>query len=320
MADPFADKRFIEKLRISNVFAPQGGLNPGTPFGMPNLSAGLINTAGYRDDLLNENERERQHELEMARMNQRPALQQIAKSVVEKKPMNVVYQPNMTEYQRGTLAGRSLDRQSRENIAGGRLDLGREQIEGRYGLQDLRGNQMQEQIDQRGNILDSQINRRGDITSRQIGERGDITSGQIDQRGRISSQQIQDRGRIQEGIQQTRGTQGLEGIAARARGAQQLQDTRDQTFTPSETRGAQNNAVRQLMNTNPELGSLVTIGTGGSIEISPEATPEERALITSKVFITRPPGDISLRPETPRYNNATVEKPKARKYRSVSVE
>jgi len=310
---------FTEKLRLQGVFRPQGGLQPGTPFGMPDLSQGRFNTAGLRDDILNENENERQHELELARMKMSPAhLPAIAQAAKEKPPMNVVFNPGITDFQRGTLAGRTADRASRERIAGGRLDLGREQIGSREDMLDTRGSQVMDQIGARADRTDSQIDRRGEIGSRQIGERAINTDEQIDRRGKITSQQIQDRGRIQEGIQNTRGTQGLDAIAARGRNAQQLQDTKDQTFTPGETKTAQDLAVRQLMSTNPELGSLITIGTGGKIDISPDATPEERAAITSKVFITRPTGDISLRPEkTPKYTNESTKK---KKYKPSVIE
>lgn len=313
MAD-YKNKPFIEKLRMQKIFAPEGGLNPGTPFGMPNLSAGLINTNAFRDDILRENEIERNHELELARMRMQPALPQIAKQAIEKKPMNTVYQPSMTEYQRGTLAGRSLDRQSRENIAGGRLDLGREQIFGRYDLQGLRGDQRASQIDQQGDIRSDQIDQQGNIRTGQINRQGVIRGEQIDQQGQIGDRQIGLRQAGTEKLQEMKGAQGLQDIVERGRQTRLTKGS--DSPSPGEVMTNQNLAIRKLQLSSPSLGKLISIGTNGQLEISPEATPIERQMITDTILAK---GDRQLPSETPKYDNSSTA-PKPRKYRSVSVE
>lgn len=84
---------FIEKLRMNGIFAPGGGRPPGsTPFGMPTMGQGLdipSLMASAQAGVTSENALERQHEIQLAQMQQQPRLNEIAHKVAEpEKPMN----------------------------------------------------------------------------------------------------------------------------------------------------------------------------------------------------------------------------------------
>lgn len=260
-----AETSFIEKLRMNNIFPPGGAGSTNTPFGMPTMNTGLdipSLMASAQSNAMQENERERQFEREM--FDRKANLQNIAARVadkpVEKGPMNTIYQPNVTDFQRASLGLKERELGQKGSIAETRAGLTQQDVDTRR-----RRAELAEKIadgkatdEEKHEYRMTEIGQRGDITSRQIGERGDITSKQIGEKQTG-----------QENLQKMRGAQGLESIAARGRTALATQAAKPiKEELPSQTKVRQTNAARELMNTRPDLAKFITVDDKGNVTVA----------------------------------------------------
>lgn len=217
-------------------------------------------------------------------------------SMAGNKPMNVVYKDDsnrITPYQR-----ESLDIQKQR--LGQTGALGNERLDVTRRGQDISSARLDETIDVnnerqpnaielarlRGDIGSRQIGERGDITSRQIGERGDITSRQIGERGDITSRQIGER----EANLQAR------------------------PITASQTGNLQDNKIRQLTLTRPDLAQYITQDTGGRMIINPDA-PLGIVSEIKKMIYDESGVDTTKDIELPASNKTTSTTPKTSRYK-----
>lgn len=305
---------FIQRLRMNNIF----GGSP--PLGMPDFG-GMAGGGGGGDFLgALENAAAMRHEREKELLNLRANISAgnfmtpsgqlqstIANRVAapisqQEHPMNVLFNPGISEYQRGRLG---IDR-AKLNQTG---DIAREKLN--FAQQDVDTRRRRAELAEKiadGRATDeekheyrmTEIGARGDITSRQIGERGDITSKQIEQRGDIGSRQIGERGDIRSRQIGEQGDQNLKSIAARTAGQVQVKQTPvgPEGEQPTQTRVRQANAAREFQTRNPELGKFISFDDKGNPTIEQPSsswwggasgpTPEQMKLIQNAIYGATP--------------------------------
>lgn len=312
---------FLEKLRMNSIFPSDGG----TPFGMPDLSQGQMNASGLIRQILpiiqSEKEKERQFQREM----RQPVLQNPTEylpmggggnlnnigSSMKNPDMKYVWDRSneITPYQKESLAVQKASLASRDAIGKGGLDIKEKNADTA-----VRRAQLQEKI-ATGRASDAEkhefrmleINERGDIGSRQIGERGDITSGQIGERGDIQKE-----------LTGMRGQQQLTNIGANIAGRKELQDTRLSTIkpiSPSQQGNLQENAVREMMVSRPDLGQFIEQDTNGQFRIKPNTPLNELSMIKSIIY---PTGDVNL--PSSGTSASTIKKPTTASKYQIAIE
>lgn len=274
---PNGETSFVEKLRMNNIF-PTGGV----PFGMPNLSAGQVDIGGATQRLLpmllQEKEKDRQLQLELARMRQ-PKVEQIGQSM-QQGPPNVVYKPDPNS---------AIDAQVREmltpSIKSKELEFKQQQLQQKGELEGRKTDIAQQRADvyrfkamnpgmkiitpKGGNV--AAVN---PITGETIDlgiDSGTLTEQEkIDLQGEKAMEQIGARGEETRKTQELRGSQALEQIGARISGQKEVEGMRQaRPELPTQTRVRQETAARQLANTRPELAQFVTVAPDGSFQIQP---------------------------------------------------
>lgn len=279
---------------MNNLFPVGGGAQT---YGMPDMNAGngeglntILSTLRQHRNLRAEDDDNRA----IRQQQSQPQLQNIAAQMAQtnRPPM-----PGQDDYGRDvkfdpTPAGMITPYQQAQ------LDIQKKTLE-------QRGNLGQQKLDQTGAVAARKAILAEKIASGratddekhehrmiEINERGNVQSDQIDQRGSITSRQIGERGDIQKELQNTRGTQNLDAIAAGIAGRQQLQDSRSaDPLSPSQQGSQHINAIQRLRLSNPALGQLIIEDEFGNIQLDPKTTPEERRAIESSIYSS---GDIQL--------------------------
>lgn len=246
---------------MNNIFPGEGQGLPNPLIGMPDFSTGQPQ--------------------EMAPMQQ-PAIQRIAQGVnsqpvqhvIPQKPMwnppltepkNVVYKaPRSDEYATDLIMGTTArDKQAAaERLIGTR---------GANNQGDLLIKQRKQALAEKiaaGKATDAE---KQQWILDQIDARGDNTMEQINARGDNSIEQINRRGDIQSGLQDKKGNQALAQIGARITGQKDLVGLRaeNKPELPSQTKTRQENTVRELINTRPELSKFIKMENDGSFSIVP---------------------------------------------------
>lgn len=293
------DTSFIEKLRLQNIFPTDGSPRMGTPYGMPDLSKGMINVNNIQNQTNRQNqmndaaEQERQaRRMEAAAMAlaqsgyRKPALPQIANSVANGPVgMNTVYdrRGEITPYQSGQLALQREKLNQTGDLGEGKLNLA-ERVAG-----------LKSSDEEKNQFALEQIQRRGDITGEQIDQRGNIVSGQIEQRGNIGSRQIGERGLVQRDIQGMRGEQGLANIAARTAGTIESDAAKGiKGELPTQTKVRQINNAKELVNSRPDLAQYIEVDSStGTVTNSAPPGSIEFQQINSNIYDS-PAQDITL--------------------------
>lgn len=264
------DTSFIEKLRLANIFPADGSPRQGVPFGMPDMYSG-------RQPIDPFIQRQLAARSPVSTPNR---LQQISRGI-SKAPSN--------DYGRGpnirydapesdkiglrilgpTLAERDIINQKQalpfrkqilaEKVASGKatdsekhqyaLDLEEEKNSGRIGLEGVRQDNRMELQGTRGEQAMSQITGRGTQQRMNTELAGKQRLGQIEATGN-----------------QNRLTQ------------------ENKPITATETGNQQDNTIRQLMITRPELAQYVVQDTGGRITINPEAPLDAVSQINQAIY------------------------------------
>lgn len=284
---------FVEKIRMNQMFPTGGGFGGGSNYGEM--------SPDYITDVLNRvvpfvqqsEDRERDFQREMFRMQQKAHLDNIAKQMVapqqrEEMPQ-IRYQPSISEYQRGTLGLREKELEQKGELGRAGLDIRQQLADNPELLQTIRGNQALEQIAAR-------LAGQRDIQ----GMRGEQATELQGMRGQQGMEQIGARGTIQKELQGTRGEQALVQIGAR--GAQARETQAEKPITPesaTQNRVRQENVVRELKTKRPDLAPFITKDINGSFIITPVGrngpTQEQFNEINQKIFGYNE--DITLKPE-----------------------
>lgn len=263
---------------MSNIFPANGGPRQGTPFGMPNLNAGM-GGGDVTSQIMAARQAEREDERNYVAQQQlvqnglatgQRALPQIAGQVAG-TPKNVVFDPSgqITPFQRETLDLRKQELGLRGGIAGGKQNIAERRAQLAELIQTGRATDAEKhefrmtEIGERGDIRSNEIDQQGQIRSRQIGEQGNIGNQQIDRRNEDDLE-----------MQRLRGTQSLNDIAARTAGEMRVNAAKPiDGQLPTQNRVAEANATRELMNTRPDLAKFITIDNNGNPSIKPPSVP-----------------------------------------------
>lgn len=271
---------------MANIFPANGGPRQGVPFGMPDMYSGRPIEPIRQPERL-----------------QAPRIQQISQSVAQPQygsndygnpnAPNVVYRPPASDSIGSrilgpTLAERELIQQKQnpallkqqqnsslalrkqilaEKVASGKatdeekhqhaLDLEEERQEGRLQLQGVRDT---------GSM--SRVNRQGELASDRLRQTNENANERLRTQGDIRSRQITEQGN------QSRLTQDNKPVSA------------------SEIGNQQDNTIRQLMITRPDLAQYIEQDTGGRMQLKPDAPLEAVSQIERAIY--SPARDIPL--------------------------
>lgn len=280
----FDNQSFIQKLRMNNIFPPEGQGLPNPLIGMPNFEGGRRGFGfqqGYGNGGGNLGGIGKSIQNEPLGPKSGTAFGRSTKNAPNSgginEPMGVVYKaPRSDQYATDILMGetpRDKDIALKSLIASQKNNLGQGNLA----------------IAQRKQALAEKVasGKATDAEKQQyaldlVDAKGDVTSDQITQRGDITSRQIGERGTVQKDLQSTKGNQALEQIGARVAGQQSLQDSKPPSFTQQ---GAQqDNAIKQMMLTRPDLAAYVIQDTGGRVTVNPSAPLAAVAEINKLIY------------------------------------
>ena len=316
------DTSFIQKLRMNGIFG-----NDANGLGFPTYSNDqdfptLLNTAYSM--ITQEKEKDRQFQREMYNRQQQGYLQDIARQAREapdKKPMDVIYKPSISEYQKATLGLKGQELAQRGELGQEKIDVSKT---------GMNINQ------QKANILDFKSKNPGLKTLMTkggnvmlynpiTGETHDtgVSTGTLNEQDKLdlmsehTMEQIGARGDIQKEVQGTKGEQNLSAIAAKVAGQKEVQAEKPvKPESATQDRVKQNNLARQLANSRPDLAQHIKFDPSGNFTVTPPPTSyfgsgptqEQYNEITSHIYGK---GDITLKPEAKKKEPAK-EAPKSK--------
>jgi hypothetical protein len=322
-----ADTSFIEKLRMNNIFPADGSPRTGTPFGMPDLNAGQFDPSSVVGEIYpliaRERQRDRDLQMNLARMKNQPQLNRIAQNAVEPQNVNtpnVVFNPSPTDasqkFANEILNGPSLKEQ---------------ELNQKYELAQQKSGLEQQKIDinkQRTGILDFKAKNPGMkvLTPKggNIAFLNPVTGETIDSgigTGTMTEQELQE----------LRGDQAMQQIGARTEGQKQVQEMRNegqlaniaaraQNISPTQEKSQIQNNVNKLITTRPDLAEFIVQDPNtGAITVSDKANPTTAQMINDAIY-GKKASDINLPSnKKPAVKTETVTTPTASKYK-VTVE
>lgn len=291
---------------MGNIFSPDniGGDNINAGEISPDyITAILGRMAPFRE---REEDRERAFQREMLQLQQKGQLENIARQMQgrqveqQERPMNYAYQPSISEYQRGTLGLREQELRQKGELGRGSLDIRQQLAENPELLQNIRGNQALEQIAAR--LLGQK---------EMLGTRGEQGVNLQQMRGIQGMEQIGARGTQQESLQKMRGEQRLGEIEATGGQARETQAEKPiLELSPTQERARQNNAIRKLVNTRPELSQFLKANFSGGYDVIPPSSrggPTQEQFNEINQIIFGRTEDITLKPQGTK--PATVKTP-----------
>lgn len=222
-----------------------------------------------------------------------PRLQQIAQSVVEpqmKPPMNYVFKDSISPYQQAQLAARDKDRESRENIAGGKLEQAGTKITDaaqktknaeadRERRTKILESKDKKDLSEKETIELNALNRMKQIETQQKGMGARQEDAQVFTTGRDVTTQESALARIKANAANTDRQIGLRGDESRATNAASAADKRDNPESSFQQKTAIQIRMNRFIRENPEFQDKIKLDDDGYPDLSEIEDPDERERI-----------------------------------------
>ena len=331
---------------MQNIFPAGGGPQQGIPFGMPDLSAGQVDASGIISQIMRARQSEREDERNwqnrqetMRRSWQQPQLQNIGNQMQQQGP-NVIYKPDPNS---------AIDQQVRNML---NPPIKEKELALRADIQAQKTGISQQNVNinqQKANIakfksenpgLKVIATKGGNVTfyNPMTGETQDsgVPTGTLTEKERIDltgeqrMEEIGARGTETRKNQELRGQQRLGEIGASITGRKEIAEMQGQKpMLPTQQRVDQQNKVREITNTRPELAKFITTAPDGSFQVTPPGQTDffgnptgpslaQFAEINKAVFGEKKP-TTTPKSTTPAKAPAKTTTPKASKY-AVTIE